>query len=194
MRSNVKNRCIQLMCLLVLYWPTSIGQTVMLRRSQYTSWYDTQLLCPKQVTWTLRRSDLGDVSRQPSWRFASDIDAAGCVATHDDYRHSGYDRGHLCPAADRSVTIGAMRQTFSTANIAPQAPALNRGVWLATEKWCRDAAVLFDSVCVLAVPLWLDRDTVRIGVHGIAVPHAFFKVAYIPATDSVLNCWFYFNK
>lgn len=194
MRSNVKNKCVLLMCLLVLYWPTSIGQTVTLRRSQYTSWYDTQLLCPKQVTWMLRRSDLGDISRQPSWRFASDIDATGCVATHDDYRHSGYDRGHLCPAADRSSTIGAMRQTFSTANIAPQAPALNRGVWLSTEKWCRDAAVLFDSICVLAVPLWLDRDTVRIGVHGIAVPHAFFKVAYIPATDSVLNCWFYFNK
>lgn len=194
MRSNVKNRCVLLICFLAIACIDISGQTVMLRRSQYTSWYNTLMLCPQQVTWTLRRSDLGDVSRQPSWRFASDIDAAGCVATHDDYRHSGYDRGHLCPAADRSATIGAMRQTFSTANIAPQAPALNRGVWLATEKWCRDAAVLFDSICVLAVPLWLDRDTVRIGVHGIAVPHAYFKVAYIPATDSVLNCWFFFNK
>lgn len=194
MRSNIKNRGVLLMCFLALVQFVCSGQSIILRRGYYTSWYDTQLLCPKQVTWTLHRSDLGDVRREPSWRFASDINAAGCVATHDDYKNSGYDRGHLCPAADRSFMIGAMRQTFSTANIAPQVPALNRGAWLATERWCRDAAVLFDSVCVLAVPLWLDRDTIRIGVHGIAVPHAFFKVAYIPATDSVLNCWFYFNK
>lgn len=191
---NIKNRGVLLMCFLALAWFVCSGQSIILRRSSYTSWYNTLMLCPQQVTWTLHRSDLGDVRREPSWRFASDINAAGCVATHDDYKNSGYDRGHLCPAADRSSMIGAMRQTFSTANIAPQTPALNRGAWLATERWCRDAAVIFDSVCVLAVPLWLDRDTIRIGVHGIAVPHAFFKVAYIPATDSVLNCWFYFNK
>lgn len=100
----------------------------------------------------------------------------------------------MCPAADRSADLRAMRSTFELANVAPQAPRLNRGPWKKTESFCRSAALLYGAVEVLTLPIFLDRDTIRVGGHHVAVPHAFIKAAWLPATDSVIGVWFFFNK
>lgn len=170
------------------------AQTITLVKDVYSSTYDLGLLCPRQVWWTLKASDIADVKRDPSWRFVDDIDHPLGLATHADFAKSGYHRGHMCPAKDRSFSIDAMRHTFTTSNIAPQVPAVNTGVWLQTERWCRAAAIMYDSVCVLAMPVFIDRDTVRIGRHRLAVPHAFFKACWLPKNDSVINAWFIFNS
>ena len=46
-----------------------------------------------------------------------------------DYRNSGYDKGHLCPAADMSFNAQAMSETFYLSNMSPQVPSFNRGIW-----------------------------------------------------------------
>lgn len=43
-----------------------------------------------------------------------------------DYKYSGFDRGHMCPAAVMKFDQDAMNETFSLANISPQDPNLNR--------------------------------------------------------------------
>lgn len=172
---------------------STFAQVITMQKGVYSCTYDLDLLCPRQVWWTLHASDIGNAKRNPSWRFVDDIDHPKGVANHEDYTKSGYHRGHLCPAKDRSFQIDAMRRTFTTSNIAPQTPSLNTGSWLRSEEWCRYAAGLYDSVCVLTVPIWLDRDTIRIGAHRLAVPHAFFKAVWLPKNDSVLNTWFIFN-
>lgn len=194
MLSNEIKRSTLLVFVLCITVCSTSAQLLHESRPYYNSVYDLELLCPKQVTWTLHASDIGDVKREPSWRFVDDIDHPLGVACHDDYKHSGYHRGHLCPAKDRSFQICAMRSTFTTSNIAPQLPKLNTGSWLRTEEWCRTAALKYDSICILAMPVWLDRDTVRIGAHRLAVPHAFIKACWHAKTDSVLNAWFIFNK
>ena len=170
------------------------AQMLTIDRPQYRSVYDLQLLTPRQVEWTIHKSDLGNVDREPSWKFKADIPSRLAVARHQDYNKSGFHRGHLCPAQDRSSCREDMMSTFSMANICPQVPSLNVGRWKAVEMFCRVMARQNDSVSVVVVPIFLKRDTTFIGEHRVPVPHAFFKALYMPANDSVIACWFMFNK
>ena len=156
--------------------------------------YDLSLQCPQQILWTLHREDIGNIKREPSWRFVSDMADPRAVANHADYNKSGYHRGHLCPAADRSGSVLLMRRTFAMSNIAPQTASLNLGSWKRTETDTRLLLSEFDSVRVLVLPVFLPTDTTYIGRHRLAVPHAFFKAVWDAESDSVLRAWFIFNR
>ena len=172
----------------------SDAQVVTLQTPQFRSVYNLETLCPQQVSWVVHRSDIGQATREPSWKFTNSLLWPLTDVNHDDFSKSGYDRGHMCPAADRSYDHRAMRATFDLSNVAAQAPRLNRGAWKRTEAWCRSAAIQYGAVEVIILPVFLDRDTVRVGSHRVAVPHAFFKAAWLPATDSIIGVWFLFNK
>lgn len=183
--------------MLLLAW-LAVGladaQRVLICKPEYTSVYDIGVLNPCLVEWTLRATDLGSVARDANWNFKNDISDRRAKARHGHFANSGYDRGHLCPAQDRSASLAAMRATFSMSNCSPQTPSINRGVWLQTEESCRRFASIYDSIQVVVVPVFLRRDTARFSKRNIAVPHAFFKAAYIQASDSVVGCWFIFNR
>ena len=170
------------------------AQSIRVDSPSFTSHYDISTQCPTRVFWVLHKSDIGDAKRSPSWQFIQDVPSPMATAAHDDYRNSGYHRGHLCPAKDRSASTTQMRSTFALSNCAAQTPAVNTGSWKVTENICREYAELYDSVSVLVFPCFLDRDTLQIGAHGVCVPHAFFKAVWVTKTDSVLNAWFVFNK
>lgn len=169
-------------------------QTIVVDNAAFRSTYDLGLLCPRQVEWTLHARDIGDGTREPSWRFVNDIPSPFAIARHSDYSHSGYDRGHLCPAGDRSIYSIWMHTTFTMSNIAPQAPTLNRGAWKCSESDCRRAAILHDSISILVLPVFLNRDTTFIGRHRLAVPHAFIKAAWLPGNDSLVHLSMFWNK
>lgn len=156
--------------------------------------YDTLLKCPALVEWTLCAADLGCTVREPSWRFINDLPFVHGGADHDDFKGSGYDRGHMCPAADRSKSREVMLSTFVISNVAPQRPWVNRGEWKKAENVCRKLAMIYDTIRVVSMPIFLHRDTTYIGPHRVAVPHAFLKVAYYPPNDSILGLWFMFNQ
>ena len=169
------------------------AQRVTIDRPEYRSIYDIGLRCPVQVEWQVCPSNLGTAKRDPKWKFIQDIPHPDAVATHDDFTKSGYHRGHMCPAADRSAAAKLMRSTFSLANICPQYPAVNTGAWKTTENAVRNLVLLGDTISVLTIPVFLNRDTTRIGTHELAVPHAFFKSAWRTGSDSIIGCWFIFN-
>jgi endonuclease G len=56
------------------------------------------------------------------------------------YDGSGFDRGHMCPAQDRSRTQEDMDATFYLTNVVPQSPASNQKGWVRLEAYCRDLA------------------------------------------------------
>ena len=176
-------------CVLAVY-----PQTIVVRNDAFKSTCGLGILCPRQVEWTLHAADIGHGTREPSWRFINDIPGGSAIARHSDYNHSGYDRGHLCPAGDRSISSIWMKTTFTMSNIAPQAPTLNRGAWKSTEEWCRSACSLYDSISILVIPIFLNRDTTFIGHHRLAVPHAFIKVAWLPSNDSIIHQSFFWNR
>ena len=96
-------------------------------------------------------------------------------ATTNDYKHSGYDRGHLAPAADMKWDEQAMRESFYLSNICPQNPNLNGGVWKDLEEQVRDLASQKGSIFVACGPIVTDAST-TIGENKVVVPQAFFKV------------------
>jgi endonuclease G len=89
------------------------------------------------VGWTLRSSDLGPVERSNRFREDSDLPRQFKRVDDDDYRESGYDRGHLCNSEDRTASDHLNEETFLMSNMIPQTPELNRGPFKFLEAYCR---------------------------------------------------------
>lgn len=99
-------------------------------------------------------------------------------ATLADYAGSGYDRGHLAPAADMHWSDSAMLESFYMSNMSPQAPAFNRGVWKALEQQVRRFAYSEGEVWVATGPVFKGWNGKTIGANKVAVPPAYYKVVY----------------
>lgn len=129
------------------------------------------------VGWELLKSEAnGSESRTD--RFWQDFDLDGCPSP-DDYRRSGYDRGHLCPAADQKWSAKAMSDCFVMANMVPQNHDLNAGAWATLEEKERIWAQRDSALVIVAGPLYSSTDRTTIG-NGVRVPSAFYKVLLAP--------------
>src|SRR5450759_1124712 len=73
-----------------------------------------------------------------------------------DYTKSGYDRGHLCPAADMGFNPVAMEESFFMSNISPQVPDFNRGLWKELEMTVRKWAIKEHKLYVVTGPVFKD--------------------------------------
>lgn len=133
---------------------------------------------PDWVGWELLASETdGELSR--SNRFWTDNSLEGCPSP-DDYKNSGYDKGHLCPAADQKWCSEAMRDCFVMANMTPQDHALNAGAWQTLEKKERLWAQRDSAIVIVAGPIYTSADKKQIGSSRVRVPSAFFKVLLAP--------------
>ncbi len=92
-----------------------------------------------------------------------------------DYRGSGYDRGHLIPAADATWSEEAMSDTFYLSNMAPQEPRFNRGIWADLESTVRNFADQLGGVYVTTGGIFESEHPKTIGDNAVTVPDAFFK-------------------
>jgi len=91
-----------------------------------------------------------------------------------NYKKSGYDRGHLCPAADRKYTKSAFTETFLTSNISPQKHGFNAGIWNTLEQKVRYWAKKYDGIYVVTGGI-LEKGLKTIGNEKVAVPNYFYK-------------------
>ena len=92
-----------------------------------------------------------------------------------DYEKSGYDRGHLAPAADMGYSKITMAESFYYSNMSPQVPGFNRGIWKQLEEQTRNWAIEYDSLYIVVGPIFSDSMKV-IGPHQVAVPNSYYKV------------------
>lgn len=92
-----------------------------------------------------------------------------------NYKKSGYDKGHLCPAGDRKFSYNAFHETFLTSNISPQDNDFNRGVWNKLEQQTRYWAKKYDGVYVITGGV-LEKGLKKIGKEGVSVPKYFYKI------------------
>jgi endonuclease G len=104
-------------------------------------------------------------------------------ANDGDYYKSGYDRGHIAPAADMSWSADAIRESFYYSNMSPQVPSFNRGIWKKLEEMVRRWAVQYDSVRVIAGPVFVDNRG-RIGPNGVTVPGYYYKAVLVFANSA----------
>lgn len=92
-----------------------------------------------------------------------------------DYRKTGFDKGHLAPAADFTYSEETMRNSFYMSNISPQVPGCNRGIWKRLEQQVRNWARKEGKICVITGPIFPQKET-SMKDTGILIPCAFYKV------------------
>lgn len=143
--------------------------------------FNPEMHIPNYVVWELTRDEAnGDMSRSDDFR--PDPDVEGC-AQLSDYRGSGYQRGHMMPAADAKFDSDAMSESFLLTNMCPQVGALNHGAWKSLEEKCRNWADIDSAIIIVTGPILTDRITDYIGESQVAVPQRFFKVVLSPFAD-----------
>jgi endonuclease G len=148
-------------------------------KPQYALSYNRRRNGPNWVSWRLDAGDLGAVIRRRG-RFLADalLPAGFYRVQHDDYRDSGYERGHLVPSHDRTRTAEDNRATFLLTNVLPQRGDLNGGPWERLERRCHDLAAKDDrALYQVAGGVFPERPETIGG--GVAVPEAFFKIAVV---------------
>lgn len=132
------------------------------------------------VTYQLTREHLNENWAARPNTFRPDPDVHTESATPRDYNASGYDKGHLCPAADMAFDEKAIDETFFMSNISPQTPAFNVGVWRELEELTRDWARKFKRIYVATGPVLAQNNYPQIGFSKVSVPNAFYKVLLAP--------------
>ena len=130
-------------------------------------------LCPAWTRYDLDPCEVVMTNRAP---ISFHADPRVNTATSEDYAGSGYDRGHMAPAADFNFDAAALWETYSYVNVCPQDPKLNRGSWSRFEREIRELAPS-GRVEILTFPIWFPGLPTNY-VGRVAVPHAFEKIAW----------------
>jgi endonuclease G len=108
-------------------------------------------------------------------RFKRDLKVTTGSASLQDYKGSGFDRGHIAPAGSMVFNQKAMDESFYMSNMSPQYPSFNRGVWKRLESQVRKWAQASDSLFVVTGPVLNAIDT-TIGENKVSVPKQYYKV------------------
>lgn len=154
--------------------PTDIQEQILVRKA-YTVSYNKETKCPNWVAWELTSSHAdGDLPRDS--KYYEDDEVPLPRATNEDYRGSGWTRGHMCPAGDNKWDADAMRESNLLTNMCPQHASLNSGLWNVIERDCRKWAKAYGDLYIVCGPVLLNREHETIGMNKVVVPEAFFKV------------------
>lgn len=138
----------------------------------------------EQAKWVAYKltSDMLESAVKRNNKFILDPEVITETANNKDYKGSGYDKGHLAPAADMCFSQIAMEESFYFSNISPQDPGFNRGIWKSLEKETREYAKKLDKVYITTGPVLKDG-LIEIGENKVDVPEEYYKaILYISDT------------
>lgn len=144
--------------------------------------FNRELHIPNWVAWELTADEAAGIEARAD-KFYHDPEIEGC-AYPEDYKNSGYDRGHMAPAGDMKWDKTAMQETFCMTNILPQDGGLNRGTWKKIEEKCRARASRDSAVIIICGPVLSEAPREYIGESHVAVPERLFKVVLSPYTET----------
>ena len=148
---------------------------MILRKSTFIVSYNKDTKLPNWVAWNLA-AEHTDGPYPRLGNFYEEGEVPQPRATNDDYKGSGWSRGHMCPAGDNKWNEKAMFDSFSLVNVCPQNANLNSGLWNSIEIDCRRWARKFGDIYIVCGPIFMNREHEIIGNNQIVVPEAFFKV------------------
>ncbi|MEM6892787.1 MAG: DNA/RNA non-specific endonuclease [Bacteroidota bacterium] len=156
------------------FWPSHKGEIVM--HQYFMLSYRDAYEQAEWVAYVLKPEQLTQDDRRRPY-FIEDPKVSSKSADWRNYKGSGYDRGHLCPAGDRRFLEQAYNETFYTSNISPQDREFNAGVWNRLEQktryWCKkygDLVVITGGI--------LEKGLEEIGEEDVDVPKQFYKIMY----------------
>lgn len=144
---------------------------------------------PVYVAQRLNRRSVEEADEKRATRFFADARLPRAErAELEDYKRSGYSRGHMAPAGDMP-TPTAMAQSFSLANMVPQDIQHNGGAWAKIEQDTRHYVHRAKGdVFVITGPVFMP-DSPSIGQNGVRVPRFLFKLVYDQTTHRAWAHW-----
>jgi endonuclease G, mitochondrial len=165
-------------------FPASAGELV--RHTWFALGYAEDHEQAEWVAYEITRERLNENWAERPNSFRPDPEVRTESATPRDYNASGFDKGHLCPAADMAFDEAAIDETFLMSNISPQVPAFNVGVWRELEELARDWARRFGRLYVVTGPVLAQPGQGQIGFSKVTVPAAFYKVLLAPEQERAI--------
>lgn len=156
-----------------VYLPSSTTGDIV-HHSYYSLSYNEPFEQAEWVAYILDREHLTYDDRTRPY-FIEDPWVKSKSADWRNYRGSGYDRGHLCPAGDRRFSEQAYNETFYTSNISPQDRGFNSGIWNRLEIHVRQWAKRYGRLNVITGGV-LEAGLVEIGHEDVDVPAYFYKI------------------
>lgn len=167
-------------------------QQQIIRHTGYTVSYNKDTKLPNWVSYELTRAETKGKEKRSN-RFIADPLVKGAIATNADYTRSGYDKGHMAPAADMKWSPVAMNESFYFSNMCPQHPQLNRRGWKKLEDKIRNWAVADSAIIIICGPV-IKKQPKTIGKNKVVVPQQFFKVILSPFVKPMRAIGFLFNN
>ncbi|MCX7922530.1 MAG: DNA/RNA non-specific endonuclease [Clostridia bacterium] len=164
----------------------------LMMKSQYDLSYNNTKHIPNWVSWHLYSGDIGSTSRQDDFRSDTSLPSGWYRTVPSDYTYSGFDKGHMCPSADRTSSVTNNSATFLMTNMIPQAPKNNQVTWANLETYARNLVSQGNELYIISGPYGQGGTgsngyKTTIG-NGIVVPSKTWKViVVIPNGDNDLS-------
>ncbi len=163
-----------------------IADTLTIPKVGYLVRYDTHLGLPILTDYVLPRSLLRRVTSRKGMTFYPDRALPRPQVNPSCYNRSGYDRGHNVPAADMAGNPVLMLETFAMSNVSPQTPEFNRHRWKNLEILVRSLARRWGVVRVQTIPLFVNKDTLWLPCHHVAIPDGYQKRVFNWPTNEII--------
>jgi endonuclease G len=167
---------------------------ICLQKSRFLVYYNINKNAPALVLWSLSSADLGRNKRPSAQTFLIDPECPRPRAKSSDFNRSGYQRGHLCPSADRSANAQLMRATFIMSNVAPMCPTLNMQGFAQAEEYSRIMA-RSGYRCIMLAGSIFGRDSILfLTDSSVGIPDSFFRACIIPDAPAKSVFWLFPNN
>jgi endonuclease G len=154
--------------------PKLIKSDIIIQHSGFSLSYNELHEQANWVAYELTKEETVKVHSRTD-KFLEDPKVKTGTANAKDYASSGYDRGHLAPAADMVWSATAMAEGFYYSNMSPQNPGFNRGIWKKLEELVRTWAVENEALYIATGPV-LSGGLPSIGPNKVSVPNYYYKV------------------
>ena len=155
----------------------NLSSSTLLHYSAFTVSYNPSTRQPDWVSYTLTAEEVEATKHTPKIprNFMPDPNLNLPQATNEDYRGSGWVRGHMARRQDMKWSEQAVRECDYFTNICPQNAEMNNGIWHQIENLARKLAIKYDSVQIVCGPIFTSTQTRSFGINNIPVPDKFFK-------------------
>lgn len=161
-------------------------------KTQYTLSYSSSKLTPNWTSWHLNSSDIGSAARQDDYRADVTLPTGWFEVDGNGYSKSGFDRGHMCPSADRTSSVANNSATFLMTNMVPQSPKNNEVTWENLESYSRTLVDAGNELYIISGPYGQggtgSNGFANTTVAGVVIPAQVWKIIVVlPNGDNDLS-------
>jgi endonuclease G len=157
-----------------LEYPAVLPNEKIISHSGYSLVYSEEHEQAKWIAYELTKEETNSLFERTD-KFLVDPMVSTGTAENADYANSGYDKGHLAPAADMGWSAVTMKESFYLSNMSPQLPGFNRGVWKRLEELMRSWAINNSAIYIVTGPV-LTSGLPTIGSNRVSIPNYYYKV------------------